>query len=83
MSQDEGMSEYPVETVEKGVGLHSSGRGESHHFDTSIGSPNSMFQKVTMHYSSRKWIGIPISLFQLESEPRSHATRSDASILSC
>ena len=35
MSQDEGMSESPVENLEKAVGLESSGQGETHHFDTS------------------------------------------------
>ena len=44
---------------------------------------NSMFQKVTMPYSSWKWIGIPISLFQLESESPSPASPPDAPVLSC
>ena len=52
MLQDEGMSEYPVETLEKAVGSASSGQGESHHFDTWRGTRNSMLQKVTMPYSS-------------------------------
>ena len=30
-----------------------------------------------------KWIGIPISVFQLESEPRSPASLPEASVLSC
>ena len=83
MSQDEEMSESPVETLEKAVGTASSGQGESHHSDTSRGTRNSMLQKVTIPYSSSKWIGIPISLFQLESEPRSPASPPDASVLSC
>ena len=58
-------------------------RGESHHFDTWRGTRNSLLQKVTMPYSSWEWIGIPISLFQLESEPRSPASPPDASVLSC
>ena len=52
MSQDEGMSESPVETLEKAVGPASSGQGESYHFDTSRGTLNYMLQKVTMPYSS-------------------------------
>ena len=48
MSQDEGMSESPVETLEKAVGLRSSGQGESYHFDSSRGTRNSMLQMVTM-----------------------------------
>ena len=79
MSQDEGMSESPEGTLEKA----SSGQSESHHFDTSRGTRNSMLQKVMMPYSSLKWIGIPISLFLLESEPRSPASLLDASVLSC
>ena len=48
ISQDEGMSESPVETLEKA----SSGQGESYHFDTSRGTRNSMLHKVTTPYSS-------------------------------
>ena len=48
MSQDEGMSESPVETLEKAVGLRLFGQGESHPFDTSRGTRNSMLQKVTL-----------------------------------
>ena len=83
MSQDEGMSESTVETLEKAVVLRSPGQGESYHFDTSRGTRNSVLQKVTMPYSSRKWIGIQISLFQLESESRSPASPPEASVLSC
>ena len=52
MSQDEGMSESPVETLEKAVGLHLIWTGESYYFDNSRGTRNSMLQKVTMPYSS-------------------------------
>ena len=51
MSQEEGMSESPVETLEKAVGLPSSRQGESNHFDTSRGTRNSMLQKVTIPYA--------------------------------
>ena len=78
MSQDKGISESPVETLEKAVGLRLIWRGESYHFDTSRGTRNSIFQKLTMPYSSSKWIGIPVSLFQLESEARSPASPPDA-----
>ena len=52
MSQDEGMSESPVETLESAVGLHLMWTVESYLFDTSICTWNSMLQKVTMPYSS-------------------------------
>ena len=52
MSQDEGMSESPVETLEKEAVLRLIWTGESYLFDTSIGTRNSMLQKVTMPYSS-------------------------------
>ena len=52
MSQEEGMSESPEETLEKAVGLRLIWTGESYHFDTSRGTRNSLFQKVTMPYSS-------------------------------
>ena len=51
MSQDEGMSESPVETLESAVGLRLTWTGESYLFDTLIGTRNSMLQKVTMPYS--------------------------------
>ena len=52
MSEGKGMSESPVETLEKAVGSASSGQGESCHFDTSRGTRNSMLQKVRIPYSS-------------------------------
>ena len=83
ISQDEGMSESPVEILEKEVGLHFIWTGASHPFDTSRGTRNSVLQKVTMPDYSWKWLGIPISLCQLESEPRSPGSPPQASILSC
>ena len=83
MSQDEGMNETPVETIDKVVGLRVIWTGgitslwhlERHtEFNASKGD---------VPYSSWKWIGIPISLLQLESEPRSPASPPDASLLSC
>ena len=52
MSQDEGMSESPVETLEKAVGLRLIWTGESHNFDTTRGTQISMLQKVMMTYYS-------------------------------
>ena len=46
--KDEGMSESPVETLEKAVVLRLIWMGESHHFDTSRGTRYSRLQKVTM-----------------------------------
>ena len=83
ISQDEGMSESLVETLEKAIVLRLIWIGGSHHFDTSRGTRNSRLQKVTMPYSFWKWIGIPISLFQQEIEPWSPASPPEASILSC
>ena len=51
ISQDEGMSESPVETLEKAVGLRLIWTGESQYFDTSRGTQNSTLQKVTMPYT--------------------------------
>ena len=59
------------------------GQGSSHPFDPSRGTRNSILQKVTMPESSSKWIGIPISLCQLESEPRSLGSPPERSVLFC
>ena len=48
ISQDEGMSESPEETLEKTIGLRPIWTVESHPFDTSRGTRNSMLHKVTM-----------------------------------
>ena len=58
----------------------SSGQGALHPFDPSRGTRNSMFHKVMMPDSSWKWIGVPISLCQLESESRSLASPLEASV---
>ena len=83
ISQDDGMSESPVETLEKAIVLRLIWIGEYNHFDTSRGTRNSRLQKVMMPDYFWKWIGIPISLFQLESEPWCPASPPEASILSC
>ena len=69
ISQDERMSESPVETLEKAVGVRPIWTWASYPFDLSRGTPNSMFYKVTMPDTSWKWIGIPISQCQIKSEP--------------
>ena len=48
MSQDEGMSESPVETVEKAVGCRLIWTRGITSFDTWRGTRNSMLQTVTM-----------------------------------
>ena len=48
ISQDEGMSESPVETLEKALGLRLFWTGGLTSFDTSRGLRSSMLQKVTM-----------------------------------
>ena len=52
ISQDEGMSESPVETLEKAIVLHLFWMGASHPFDTSRGALSSMLQKLMMPDSS-------------------------------
>ena len=52
ISQDEGTSKSPVETVEKAVGVRLIWTGVSHPFDPSRGTWNSMIHKVTMPDSS-------------------------------
>ena len=83
ISQNEGMSESPVKTLEKAAGFHFIWTGASHTSDPSRGTQNSMIHKVTMPDSSWKWIGIPISLCQLESETRSPTSPLEASVLLC
>ena len=81
-SQDEGVSQSPMETLEKAVGLCLIWTGgitslwhlERHtEFNASKGDDAWIFLK---------WIGVPISLFQLESEPWSLASPPEASVLS-
>ena len=83
ISQDEGMSESPVETLEKAIVLRLIWIGGITSIWYLESLRNSRLQKVTMPDSFWKWIGIPISLFELESEPWSHASPPKASVLSC
>ena len=51
--------------------------------DTSRGGPSSILQKVTITDSSRKLIGIPISLCQLAREAWSPTSPAEVFVLSC
>ena len=82
-SQDEGFSESPVETLEKAIVLRLIWIEGITSLWYLKGTRNSRLQKLTMPDSFWKWIGIPISLFQLESEPWSPASPPEASVLSC
>ena len=48
ISEDEGMSESPVETLEKAIVLNVFWQRASHPFETSRGVLSAMLQKVTM-----------------------------------
>ena len=52
ISEDDGMSESPVESLEKDLGPAASRQEASHPFHTLRGMRSSMFQKVTMPDSS-------------------------------
>ena len=60
ISQDEGMTESPVETLEKAIVNHLFWTESLAYFYTSIGALSSLLQYVTMPDSSWKLIGIPI-----------------------
>ena len=60
ISQDEGMTVSPVETLEKAIVLHLFWTEGLTSFDTSKGALSSLIQKVTMPDSSGKLIGTPI-----------------------
>ena len=83
ISQDERMYESPVETLQKDLGLHLISTRVSYPFDISRGTRSSVLQKLTMPDSSWIMLGIPISLHPLESDPRSHTSLGEASVLSC
>ena len=83
ISQDTGMSEFSVQSLEKALGPLLIWTGGLTSLNTSRGGPSSMFQKVTMPDNSWKLIEIPISLCQLESDAWSPASPPEASILSC
>ena len=83
ISQDEGVSEWPVETLEKALGPRLIWTWALTTLYTSRGTQNSMHKKVTMPDSSGKLTGIPISKWKLEREAWSDASPPEASVLSC
>ena len=83
ISQDERMSESPVETLQKAPGLHLIWTRDSYPCDTLRGSWNSVLQKLPMPDSSWILLRIPISLCQLDSDPRSYSSLLEVSVLSC
>ena len=80
LSQDEGMAESPVKTLEKAVGVCLMCTEGLNPFDPTRGTRNSMLHKVTMPESSWNWIGILTSLCQLERETRTPNTPPEASV---
>ena len=82
MSQDEGMSESPVEILEETIVPRLIWTGGLRSLDTSRGSWSSRLQKLTRLDSSWKLIGIPISLWKIEREPWSPTSLPEVSILS-
>ena len=73
----------PVEMLEKAVGLRLIWTGGITSIWHPRGTWNSILQKVMMPDYFWKWIGIPMSLFQLESDRRSPASPPEGSVLSC
>ena len=82
MSQDEGMSESPVETLEKAVGLGLIWTGGITSLSHLERHTESNIKNVTMPYSSCKWIGIPRSFWKLERDALSPTSPAEASVLS-
>ena len=83
ISEDEGMSDSPVETLEKTLVPCLIWTGNLTSLDTSRGPWISMLQKVTRPDSSGKLIGIPLSLWKLERDTWSPTSPPEASVLSC
>ena len=83
ISQDEEMSESPVETLEKVLRPHVIWTEGLTPLDTLRGTWSSILQKVTMPDYSGILIGIPILLCQLEMDAWSPASPPEASLLSC
>ena len=83
ISQDEGMFESHVDSLEKALGPRLLWTRGLTSIDTSRGMRGSMLQKVTMPDSSWKLIEIPISLWKLERVAWCPASPPEASVLSC
>ena len=82
ISQDERMSEYSEETVEKTLFPSLIWTGGLTSLDILRGSWNSMLHKVTRPDSSWKLIGIPRSFWKLERDAWSSTSHPEASVLS-
>ena len=82
-SHDEGMSEYPVETLEKTLVPHLIWRGGLTSLDTSRSPRSSVLQKVMRPDSSWKLLRIPISLWKLERHAWYSTSPPEVSVLSC
>ena len=83
ISQDKGMSESSVQSLEKALGPILFWTGGLTSLDTSRGPQSSMLQKVPRPDSSWKLIGIPISLWKIERDGWSPTSPPDASVVSC
>ena len=83
ISQDKGMSESSVQSLEKALGPRLIRTQGLTSFDTSTCGPSSMLQKVPQPDSSWKLIGIPVSLCQLERDAWSPTSPSEVFVLSC
>ena len=83
ISQDEGMSESPVETLEKALVPRLISTGGLTSLWQLERDASSMLQKETMPDYSWIYVGIPISLWQLERDPGSPASLWEAPLLPC
>ena len=83
MSQDKGMSEYSVQSLEKAFCPSLMWNGGLTSIDTSRGPRSSMLQKVMRIASSWKLKEIPISLCKLERDAWFPTSPPEASVLLC
>ena len=83
ISQDESMYDSTLETLQKALGLHLISIRVLTFLWHRRGLRSSVLQKLRMPDTSWVLLGISISLRQLESDPRSHASLLEASVLSC
>ena len=83
ISQDEGMSEFSVQTLEKTLVPRLIWTGGLTSLDISRGSWSSRLHKLTRLDSSWKLIGIPISLWKFERDPWSPNSPPELFVLSC
>ena len=83
ISQDKGMSESSVQSLEKALGPSLIWTGGLTSHDTPRGPQSSLLQKNPRPDSSLKLIGIPISLWKLERDAWSPTSPPETSVLSC